>query len=150
MQVHAHPQLPGTHVVLDVRECPKMFRMLSELTCGSEALEYDAAISGFVMTLEVYRTLRTRLTGATSLLDLMGILPPRRPPSHENNTKKYAPTITEAVSTSSRSIHTQTTASTETTTNITTQSEETIAPPSATLFLPPSPKKQPLVPQPPC
>lgn len=79
MQVHTHPEWPSTHVVLDVRECPRIFQMLTELTCGgrgSEAgIEYNPRLGGFVMTLEFYRQLRARLTSATSLFDLMGLLP---------------------------------------------------------------------------
>ena len=48
MQVQAHPQLPGTHVVLDVRQFPRLFRMLTELTCGCDSLEYSERLGGFV------------------------------------------------------------------------------------------------------
>jgi hypothetical protein len=48
MQAFAHPQLPRTHVVLDVsrtrtarvlraRDCPRLFRMLTEMTCNQAA-----------------------------------------------------------------------------------------------------------------
>lgn len=133
MQAYAHPQLPGTHVVLDVRACPRTFRMLTELTCGSEALQYDDALLGFVMTLDVYQTLRTRLSGATSLLDLMGILPMKKQTSHlcdVGHTAVTSPTVSD----STRSIHTQTqTTETYTVTScIGTQTDVPLPPPIPT------------------
>lgn len=71
MRVFTHPSLSATHVVLDVKECPKVFQMLTELAVGSDHLQFDATLGGFTMTLEVYQCLRKRLASANSLLDLV-------------------------------------------------------------------------------
>lgn len=129
MQVYAHPQLPGTHVVINVRECPRTFRMLSDLTCGSHALEYNEILGGFVMTLDVYQTLRTKLSTANSLLDLLNILPLRNTNPRKGEytgPQKEPPEGSTPSSVQTRSIQTQT-ISTETshvTQSIGTQTEK--------------------------
>lgn len=79
MNAFAHPERPDTHVVVDVGACPQMFRMLTEMTCGSGHAQYESSLGGFVMALSpgwgpaaprrrpTYQWLRERLGRATSL-----------------------------------------------------------------------------------
>lgn len=111
MHVQRHPRWPDSHVVLNTSECPQTFRMLTDLACSSSnAIEYDAALGGFVMPLQTYHYLRQRVSTANSILDIVGTVPAPMvaPVACESTTTTTGAVILDDELPCKRSVQTQT------------------------------------------